>query len=195
MNLPILKIENTDLVEFISYWSRIYDYPLESLYNERIFKEKFEKEDLHQLFIWKNGMKLSAGKQKSFEDKILSKLEIINELKSKEIIELEEFQRHFNNLSAVWKIFLLHIIRPNKFPIYDQHINRAFNYIHGLDFQNISANSMTNKSKEEFYFNTYLGFIESLNDINLKALDEAFFAFGQFINTKTYIQMINKNSC
>ena len=195
MNLLILKIENTDLEEFISYWSKLYDYPLESLYNERIFKQKFEEEDLHQLFIWKNGMKLSAGKQKSFEDKILSKLEIINELKSKEIIELEEFQRHFNNLSAVWKIFLLHVIRPNKFPIYDQHINRAFNYIHGLDFQNISANSMTNKSKEEFYFNTYLGFIESLNDINLKALDEAFFAFGQFINTKTYIQMINKNSC
>ena len=194
MNLPILKLENTDLVEFISYWSRLYDYPLESLYNERIFKQKIEEEDLHQLFIWKNGMKLSAGKQKSFEDKILSKLEIINELKSKEIIDLEEFQRHFNNLSAVWKIFLLHIIRPNKFPIYDQHINRAFNYIHGLDFQNISANSMTNKSKEEFYFNTYLEFIESLNDINLKALDEAFFAFGQFINTKTYIQMINKNS-
>ena len=191
MNLPILKIENSNLVEFINYWSKLYNYPLEALYNERISKKEFDKEDLQELFIWKNGMKLSAGKQKSLENKILSKQKIINDLKQKEKIELKEFQKHFNELSAVWKIFLLHIIRPNKFPIYDQHINRAFNYIHGLDFHNISVSSMTNKSKEEFYFNTYLEFIESLNGIDLKALDEAFFAFGQFINTKTYIQMIN----
>ena len=191
MNLPILKIENSNLVEFINYWSKLYNYPLEALYNERISKKEFDKEDLQELFIWKNGMKLSAGKQKSLENKILSKQKIINDLKQKENIELKEFQKHFNELSAVWKIFLLHIIKPNKFPIYDQHINRAFNYIHGRDFHNISASSMTNKSKEEFYFNTYLEFIESLNGIDLKALDEAFFAFGQFINTKTYIQMIN----
>jgi len=193
MKLPILKITNSDLKGFINYWSKLYDYPLESLYNERILKPEFDNEDLQQLFIWKNGMKLSAGKQKSLETKILSKLEIVNEFKSKEIIDLEEFQRQFYNLTAVWKIFLLHIIKPNKYPIYDQHINRAFNYIHGLDYQNISADSMTNKSKEEFYFNTYLEFIESLENIDLKALDEAFFAFGQFINTKTYIQMVKDN--
>ncbi len=191
MKLPILKTENSDLDNFIRYWSRLYDYPLESLYNERISKSKFVQEDLHLLFIWKNGMKLSSGKQKSFEDKILSKMEIINELKSKDTFELEEFQSQFKNLSAVWKIFLLHIITPNKFPIYDQHINRAFNYIHGLDFKNISADSMTNKNKEEFYFNTYLVFIESLKGINLKVLDEAFFSFGQFIKTKTYVQIVN----
>ncbi|MDQ2178820.1 hypothetical protein [Marinifilum sp. D714] len=191
MKLPILKIENSDLNEFINYWSELYSYPLESLYNERIYKKKFDAEDLLQLFIWKNGMKLSAGKQKSFEDKVLSKRDIINDLKSKQNLGINEFQKHFNNLSAVWKIFLLHIIRPNKYPIYDQHINRAFNYIHGFDYQNISANSMTNNSKEEFYFNTYLEFIESLNGIDLKKMDEAFFAFGQFINTKTYVQIVN----
>lgn len=121
-------------------------------------------------------------KQESFEVKILSKLEIINKLKE-EAINLDEFQESFNNLSAVWKIFLLHIIKPRKFPIYDQHIHRAYNYIHGLDYQNISADSITDKQKEEFYFNTYCKFIESLNDINLKELDEAFVSFGQFLKT------------
>lgn len=175
---------------FIDYWSKFYDYPLESLYNERILKPSFDTEDLQQLFIWKNGMRLSAGKQKSLEVKILSKLKIINELKAKNEIDLIEFQTNFNDLTAVWKIFLLHIIRPDKFPIYDQHINRAYNYIHGLDYKMISAYSMTNKSKEYFYFNSYLDFVNSLGNIDLKVLDEAFFSFGQFINTKTYVHMI-----
>lgn len=191
MNLPILETASTDLNRFIDYWSMRYDYSLESLYNERIFKSKFDIEDLQQLFIWKNGMKLSAGKQNSLDVRIISKLKSINELKSMDEIDLDAFQSHFKNLTAVWKIFLLHIIRPNTFPIYDQHINRAYNFIHGLDFRNISADSMTNKAKEDFYFNTYLDFIRSLDNINLKALDEAFFAFGQFINTKTYFKMVN----
>ena len=65
MKLPILKIENSELTEFISYWSRLYDYPLESIYNNYINKSSFNKEDLKYLYIWKNGMKLSGVKQKA----------------------------------------------------------------------------------------------------------------------------------
>ena len=191
MNLPILKVENSNLVEFISYWSKLYDYRLEPLYNDRILKQTFDNEDLLQLFTWKNGMNLSANKLKAFETKILSKLDIINDFKLGNETKLEKFQGEFYNLSAVWKIFLLHIIQPDRFPIYDQHIHRTFNYIHGFEFQNISASSMSNRSKEEFYFNTYLKFVKSLQGVDLKILDEAFFAFGQFINTKIYIQIVH----
>lgn len=190
MKLPILKIENSELTEFISYWSRLYDYPLESIYNNYINKSSFNKEDLKHLYIWKNGMKLSGVKQKALETKILSKVVIINDFKSKKEIDLEKFKKEFSNVSAVWKIFLLHTINPNKYPIYDQHIHRAFNYIHSRNYKNISAISINNKTKEEFYFNEYLLFIDSLRNIDLKKLDEAFFAFGQFINTKSYIKTI-----
>ncbi|WP_461643177.1 hypothetical protein [Labilibaculum euxinus] len=190
MNLPILINTNCELDEFIKFWSKLYSYHLESLYNDRIQKMEYTLDDLQQLFIWKNGMNLSFQKQNSLEKKVLAKLEIINKLKTKQDFELIEFEQNFNNLTAVWKIFLLHIIRPDRYPIYDQHINRAFNFIHRLDYKNISADSITNKSKELFYFNTYLSFIHSLDNCNLKTLDEAFFAFGQFINTKTYAQMV-----
>lgn len=191
MNLPILKVSSSDLNGFINYWSKFYHYPLESLYNERIHNQRFDVEDIQQLFIWKNGMKLSASKQNSLLVNVLSKINIINELKTRDRIDVDEFQSHFKKMTAVWKIFLLHIIKPNSFPIYDQHINRAYNFIHELDFKNITPDSMTNKAKEDFYFNTYLGFIEKTENINLKELDEAFFAFGQLINTKTYIKIVS----
>jgi hypothetical protein len=131
-------------------------------------------------------MKLSNKKQKSLDDKIVSKLAIINSFKENNDWSTEDFQNQFNDLSAVWKIFLLHIISPNTYPIYDQHINRAYNYIHELSYSEISA-SMPNKNKELFYFETYLGFLKELNEVNLKKFDEAFFAFGKFINTNKNI--------
>ena len=190
MKLPILQTSNKDLKTFIEYWKVHYNYPLEKLYNGRIHKIEFDQNDLQQLFIWKNGMKLSDKKQKSFEAKILRKINLINKFKAQNNIDLNEFKNNFSNLTAVWKIFLLHIIKPTKFPIYDQHINRAYNYIHELDYSNINASSISNKNKESFYFGTYLSFINSLADINLKDIDEAFFAFGQFINTKSYVKLI-----
>lgn len=86
----------------------------------------------------------------------------------------------------MWKIFLLHIIKPQEYPIYDQHIHRTFLFIHDKDFSNLSNTSINNKAKELFYFEEYLPFIQSHNIKDLKKLDEAFFAFGQFLNTRNY---------
>jgi len=190
MNLPTLVKAKSDINGFVEFWSKSYYYPLELLYNERIYKEEFSHEDLKKLFIWKNGMKLSTKKQKSFDEKIAPKRNSINNLKKQREFDLRFFHSEFNNLGAVWKIFLLHIIHPDKFPIYDQHINRAYNFIHGLDYKNITTKSMSNKKKEEFYFDTYIVFVRSLTEINTKSLDEALYAFGKFINTKKYNQFI-----
>ncbi|GJM64939.1 hypothetical protein [Persicobacter diffluens] len=195
MNLPILTTESVELKEFIHFWSKFYNYPpdLERLYKDRIDKSSFDADDLLQLYVWKNGMRLSGLKLKSLQEKIISQLEVINEFKSKDSIDLDEFQSQFGNVSAVWKIFLLHIIKPKKFPIYDQHINRAYNFIHGLPYGNISAATMSDRNKEDFYFNTYLEFIGSLDlehaDFDLKELDEAFFSFGQFLATNIFRKM------
>ena len=119
------------------------------------------------------------------------KISIVNELKAEENIDMNIFLEQFIGLTAVWKIFLLHIIKPDKYPIYDQHIHRAYNFINGLDYKNISADEVSNSDKESFYFKTYFVFIKSLKNPNLKTLDEAFFAFGQFINTRTYVQIVD----
>lgn len=102
---------------------------------------------------------------------------------------MKEFKKEFKNVSTVWKIFLLHTIKPNKYPIYDQHIHRTFLFIHNEDWSNITNDTVTNKNKELFYFDRYLPFVESIDYSNLKKLDEAFFAFGQFLNTRNYAKL------
>lgn len=190
MKLLILNSsKTTNLNNFINSWSKLYSFSNEAVYNKSIFKQSLTKTDIQNLYEWKNGMKLSLLKQKSFDDKIKSKLTIINDFKSNTEIDLVAFCKEFKKVSAVWRIFLLHIIKPYNYPIYDQHIHRAFLFIHNEDFTNIST-SITNQNKERFYFDRYLPFIQSNNIADLKKLDEAFFAFGQFLKTRNYATLL-----
>jgi hypothetical protein len=187
MNLIHLEInKSNDLNSFIGFWSQLYSFSNELVYSKTISKSKFEIDDIQSLFEWKNGMKLSGLKQKSLENKIMNKLVIINFLKSSKDLDLDLFKREFKNLSTVWKIFLLHLIKPIKYPIYDQHIHRTYLFIHKKEFSELSISSIKNIEKELFYFKEYLPFIQSNKISDLKKLDEAFFAFGQFLNTKNY---------
>ncbi|EGV43523.2 hypothetical protein BZARG_1289 [Bizionia argentinensis JUB59] len=192
MNLVVLKkASSTNLKDFIKTWSKLYTFSNEAIYNKSIVKQTFTKTDIQDLYVWKNGMKLSVLKQKSLDTKIKAKLSIINTFKSNNEIDIDAFRKEFKNLPAtVWKIFLLHIIKPYKYPIYDQHIHRAFLFIHNEDWSNISNTSINNKAKEQFYFERYLPFIEANNIKDLKKLDEAFFAFGQFLNTRNYSTLL-----
>lgn len=184
------KNTSNDLLDFINFWSKQYSFSNEAVYSNSISKKAFTITDIQNLYVWKNGMKLSELKQKSLDDKIKSKLSIINEFKSNDEIDLKVFSKEFKNLSAVWKIFLLHLLRPNIYPIYDQHIHRTFLFIHNEDWNNISNDSISNKDKEMFYFDSYLPFIQRSNVTDLKQLDEAFFAFGQFLNTRNYATLL-----
>lgn len=187
MNLvTLVNNKNENLIDFINSWSKLYSFSNEGIYKASISKKTLTKTDIQNLYEWKNGMKLSVLKQKSLNTKIISKLSIINALKNDANLDIEYFKSEFRNISAVWKIFLLHIIKPDKYPIYDQHIHRAFLFIHKEDWSNISNTSINNNAKEQFYFKRYLPFIVSQNIKSLKKLDEAFFAFGQFLNTRNY---------
>ncbi|MDP2686534.1 MAG: hypothetical protein Q8O62_04895 [Aequorivita sp.] len=191
MNLPYLNKQSyISLDSFIDSWSKLYSFSNEAVYNKSISQEILTKTDIQNLYEWKNGMVLSLIKQNSLETKIKSKLSLINAFKAKDEINLDVYKMEFKNLSAVWKIFLLHIIKPNEFPIYDQHIHRTFLFIHNEDFSNIST-FITNQNKERFYFDRYLPFIQSNNIEDLKKLDEAFFAFGQFLKTRNYATLLN----
>ena len=188
MNLLNFEInKSNNLNSFIESWSKLYSFSNEAIYKNTISKKEFSESDIQNLFVWKNGMKLSVLKQKSLNEKIKSKLKIINEFKSKDEICLNTFRKEFKTLKAtVWKVFLLHIIKPNNYPIYDQHIHRTFLFIHNETWNTISNTSINNKEKEQFYFDRYLLFIETNEIKDLKKLDEAFFAFGQFLNTRNY---------
>ena len=184
LNLPILQNEQTTLPQFINFWSSFYNDPNEARYLT-IEKAQFSEDDVRELYEWKNGMPLSGLKQVSLETKIVAKIEIINQLKRSRTVDVQAFLAEFGNLSFVWKIFLLHIIKPQKYPIYDQNIHRSFNFIHNREHRGIN-HAISEKNKQQFYLEDYLPFIDNLNGIPVRKIDRAFFTFGQFLSTQNY---------
>lgn len=181
LNLPILtNRQSGSLQGFISFWSKLYVYDNAVLY-ERIYTKTLSKDDLKDLYKWKNGMKLSQAKEKSLNTKIISKIDIVNNLRAASNFDLEYFLKEFKQVSVVWKVFLLHILKPNRFPIYDQHVHRAYRFINNQSSNGIKA-SMNESVKLKFYFEEYYPFVRQSKITDLKKMDEAFFAFGQFIN-------------
>lgn len=181
LTFPILtKTQSGSLQEFISFWSRLYAYDNAALYDKIHYKVLSEK-DIKDLYQWKNGMKLSQAKEKSLNTKILKKINIINSLRATAEIDLDYFLKEFKEVSVVWKVFLLHIISPTMYPIYDQHIHRAYRFMNNEASDGIKA-SMNESVKLKFYFEEYYPFVKESKIKDLKKMDEAFFAFGQFIN-------------
>ena len=176
----ITNRQSGSLQEFISFWSKLYVYDNAVLY-ERIHNKTLSEDDLKDLYKWKNGMKLSQAKEKSLNTKIISKLETVNNLRAASNFDLEYFLKEFKQVSVVWKVFLLHILKPNRFPIYDQHVHRAYRFINNQSSNDIRT-SMKESLKLEFYFEEYYPFVRQSQMTDLKKMDEAFFAFGQFIN-------------
>ena len=181
LTFPVLtKTQSGSLQEFISFWSKSYAYDNAVLYN-KIHHKVLSEKDIKDLYQWKNGMKLSQAKEKSLNTKIISKIDIINSLRVTAEIDLDYFLKEFKEVSVVWKVFLLHIISPSMYPIYDQHIHRAYRFMNNEASDGIKA-SMNEATKLKFYFEEYYPFVKQSKIKDLKKMDEAFFAFGQFIN-------------
>lgn len=189
MNFILLSNKSVNIKEFIIFWSQFYIDPNESKYFGNINKISLDRDALLALFEWKNGSKLSNRKAKSFEDKIFLKLKIINSLKISTDFELKKFLEEFKEVSTIWKIFLLHIIKPAKYPIFDQHVYRAFYYIEHLKVRELSYD---NKEKEKKYFEDYLPFFKQIQGGHpIKKLDESLWSFGKFLKGN-YRKMIIK---
>ena len=185
-NLYILQKQScSSMSDFISHWRTLYNYLDDGKYKHNIDLVEFKPTNLIELYHWKNGMtvKGSGGKEKSLQEKILNRIVSINQYKKSSSIDLDKFNADFADVSAVWRIFLLHTIKPKVYPIYDQHIHRTYNFIHNIEWQSIT-NTISDKKKLDFYFNTYLPYTQNLDINDFKAMDEAFFAFGQFLNTR-----------
>lgn len=190
LTFPVLtKTQSGSLQEFISFWSKLYAYDNAVLY-DKIHHKVLSEKDIKDLFQWKNGMKLSQAKEKSLKIKILKKIKIINSLRATTEIDLDYFLKEFKEVSVVWKVFLLHIISPSVYPIYDQHIHRAYRFMNNEASDGIKA-SMNEATKLKFYFEEYYPFVKQSKIKDLKKMDEAFFAFGQFINIGNQKILVN----
>jgi hypothetical protein len=168
--------------DFVGFWCKCYEKNALEKYYLNIKEQTLSEIQILELYTWKNGMKLAGFKQKSLNEKIIPKCCIINELKRN--FDEEKFNGHFSNISAIWKIFLLHIISPQTYPIFDQHVYRAYYYLtKGI----LGELPPDDKSKEELYKKEYVPFFKKIAeqaDCDYKMIDECLVSFGQFIKSR-----------
>jgi hypothetical protein len=163
---------------FVDFWSQQYDYPVLDLYEGSLVRTPITPERLRRLFTWKNGITLSTKKDQSLEDKILAKLDVIQSLEQE--FDPELFDHHFGQLRVVWRVFLLHIIDNERFPIFDQHVYRAHRCL--LDPSKITEEKdppVTLDAYEE-----YRPFFQDLMDrsgTDGLSVDQALWAYGKFL--------------
>ncbi|MFH2027898.1 MAG: hypothetical protein ABIJ08_02055 [Nanoarchaeota archaeon] len=176
---PILINKESTTHEFIYFWSRQY---LDGKYSEKYYEDNINKEftelSLKQLLEWKNGMSLSPNKRKILDKSVLH----IADLRNFRDRKVDKLPKLTNGL--VWTIFFKHICRPEEFPMIDQHAYRAFLYIvHGIPQKKIQGNDLIDKYDE---FKEYVFRLSNDHQIELRIIDKAFMAYGQFLKSQFY---------
>jgi hypothetical protein len=193
MLFPLLQIQFKKLKAdvFIKFWSsHILLTENDKLYTDRIDKKEFTRNDIDKFYDWKNGMKINTHVQKNISiNKIKRRLTVINELKKNFNADIFNFE--FKDISAIWQIFLLHLIGPKTYPIFDQHVFRAHQFLLNKRVQEIS------KSKKEilnYYYTVYIPFFRQLRKSvkDPRKVDLALVALGQFLKTRYSQVLLNR---
>lgn len=169
--------------EWVDIWSKYYSYKDEEKYTNNIRKALDSQEAFMSLFEWKNGYGDKISNKKKIPLK--SYYQKINLLRTLKIsFEWDLFEKEFlpYKNATIWKIFLLHITNPDEFPIFDQHVYRAFTFVKTGEITNVALNS--NSQLYQIYKNEYKPWFNSLRktfNLDPKQMDEALFSFGKFL--------------
>lgn len=176
MQLPYFTQSAKDLPRFIEQWAGTYTDKNEAKYERNI--GALTKEAIEELFIWKNGTSLSARKKESVVVNYISRLDHLKSL-PKDLSPEQFLQKEFAG-GMIWKIFLLHLWQPAKYPIFDQHVYRAMIY---MKTGKIRALSEDDSEKLSEYLKEYLPFYQSLGNYPNRKLDKALWMFGKFLSS------------
>jgi len=174
MDFPVLASGTAEA--FVEEWSHRYVDPRERLYEANIGRA-LTPDRARRLFVWKNGGPLSSAKQGSVEANYIRRLPELGRLPTE--MTPTEFLRIFSG-GAIWRIFWLHCWRPERYPIYDQHVHRSMEYI-------TSGRQREIPERQEAiitsYVERYLPFWEKLPSLPNRAVDKALWTFGKFLKT------------
>lgn len=197
MKTFVLDFKNVGLKDFILFWR---DYYNEGKYSDKDYLFHLRKgglleaEDLLYLLQWKNAGPLSQKKMGIY-NAAKENLDRLNGFRKKQSIDSDEVVELFSVVSdiirtgLIWRVFLMHVTRPDDFPMFDQHVYRAFTFL--------QEGQITDRSFSEKDINLYLDYfsfvrkVEEETSLDLRTIDKAFFAFGKFI--KEYKRQITKS--
>ncbi len=157
----------------------------ESLYTDNIIKSTYNETDILELYYWKNNVgadaKAMSAPKRNYVRNIQNRLDAVNRLKTN--FSLKEYESEFGSLTGIWGVFLLHIIAPSLYPIYDQHVYRAFRFIETGEIREIP---WQDRKKYIEYHEDYVPFFQRLfnetRGYTAKEVDDALMVFGQFLS-------------
>jgi hypothetical protein len=171
--------------EFVAHWKAMYNYSSKNeSYDTYVLNRPvafvFEADHIRELYRWKNntGDRLAAPKAASVENKIVPHLEVIQQLYDR--WDDSKFDTYFGGVSTVWQTYLMHIIQPARFPIFDQHVYRAYTYLQTGNAEELKG---TTKRTLALYrqYQTFFDDIQGQSRCDPRDLDKALWAFGKFI--------------
>lgn len=196
------EIDNFNLQmarEFVEFWSQFYDYRVPLLNGEGdidYFAElnvdgKLDQQNISRLLRWKDPRLLTEttlhgknkGKQNNTVAKVVALVAKLNEFRQGSITDCEArcMVDGIFKQGIVYRVFLLHIAKPHLYPMGDQHVFRVF--------------ALHNRTKVPTDWSSYdcfrryfaklaaaTGVDEELKNVrDLKRIDNALMAFGQFL--------------
>jgi len=169
------------LQKFIEFWSQFYNdsqNPDEEFYYRYISKEGFLKADaLDKLWLWKMGKYYFKVFQKQINLIKEKKEDILKFRKSNSDQRvLYDFSKRFFPFGLIYQIFLMHICKPEEYPIFDQHVFRAFTFI--------IKKEIVDKPKNPEDYWRYREFVLKVSKerkISLRDIDKGLMAFGKFL--------------
>lgn len=183
----LIETQSVAIDKFVERWSQSYNNSQEDMYTNHIQSALSSKESFITLFKWKNGTgNQLAVKKEELVKNLWSQREVLNSLDN-----LDAFERIYKPTTSatIWKIFLLHIARPDKYPIFDQHVFRFHNF--QMTGQ-IEEPPSSRRKLYDYYCQNYMPWFneahkESNNKLARKKMDEAFFAFGKALKSVKYL--------
>jgi hypothetical protein len=183
MKLPVIAFEQATPARFVQFWSSGWtdkDRKLDQDYYNCNIGKDLTSDRLLALFEWKNQMPLSNGKRRMVEG-YASQLKRFAELSPD--TEPDAFFNEFRKGRAIWRIFLFHCWSAwrgqKKYPIYDQHVHRAMNFIKGEHLEEIG--NWSDQDKISSYVRRYVSFFESFKECDAQQADQSLMVFGRFV--------------
>lgn len=183
--------EKLDWKKFIKFWLQFYD---DRKYKEKKFYypyiEDLSKNDsLGKLWRWKMQEKFFTPHNQRALEQMKANIEIILDFRKSNpsFQELYNFSRRIFKSGVVYPVFLIHVCKPEDYPIFDQHVFRAFIFL--------ITGKITDKPKEIKDYLNYRKFVFKIHkqhNINLRDIDKALMAFGQFLDKPQKFLKITK---
>lgn len=196
---------------FVEFWQEKYSYTPVRVYGsknkyinyieELNINHKLTNDNIKRLLRWKDKRWLTeksiSGPNKGKENKKVKKV-IENRIYLNKFrigkMHHQEFNKKTNELfpnGLIWQAFLFHIARPFDYPIADQNVFRSYKEHQNVDNPTDWEGYLDYKNyffKISFVANVIIkkpkGNEKNIEEIvtNLRKVDKALFAFGQFLN-------------